>query len=318
MKSKNQYSEMLIILPALNEELAIKPTIEKLQRECPGAMVVVVDNGSTDRTIATAESFGVTVLREPQKGKGFAIRRGFMAIQDHHKYVFMVDADDTYGLEAIDQAIEMVRNFGYDMIVGTRIDNNDLEPGRKVSYKRGHSIGNAMLTLLARKLHKVEIKDSLSGWRLMSLNFVQSFPGGASGFEIEAELNAHAYLISAGVENVEVSYRGRDINSHSKLNTYRDGIKILRMNFALFRDNRPQMAFTLFAFPWLIASTLLISRAWFGYLETGLVEQFPSLIAGIGSLTVAGLLLTSGVVLQRIKLARSNMLRFQFQRPSKF
>ncbi len=308
---------MLIILPALNEEIAIKPTIKMIQHECPGAMVVVIDNGSTDRTIATAESFGVTVLREPQKGKGFAIRRGLMAIQNHHKYVFMVDADDTYGLEAIDQAIELVRDYGYDMIVGTRIDNNDLEPGRKVSYKRGHSIGNAMLTLIARKLHKIEIKDSLSGWRLMSVNFVQSFPGGASGFEIEAELNAHAYLISAGVANVEVSYRGRDINSHSKLNTYRDGIKILRMNFALFRDNRPQMAFTIFAFPWLVASTLLISRAWFGYIETGLVEQFPSLIAGIGSLTVAGLLLTSGVVLQRIKLARSNMLRFQFQRPSK-
>lgn len=318
MKNNYKYSDLLIILPALNEELAIKPTLEKIQRECPGAMVVVVDNGSTDTTVATAESFNVKVLREPQKGKGFAIRRGFMAIQEHHKYVFMVDADDTYGLEAIGNAIELVGKFGYDMIVGTRIDNEDLEPGRKVSYKRGHAIGNAILTLLAQKLHKVEIKDSLSGWRLMSVNFVKSFPGGASGFEIEAELNAHAYLISAGVTNVEVSYRGRDINSHSKLNTYRDGFKILRMNFALFRDNRPQMAFTLFSFPWLIASAVLVSRAWFGYIETGLVEQFPSLIAGIGSLIVGGLLVTSGVVLQRIKLMRSNMLRFKFMRPQKF
>lgn len=318
MKNRDQYSSLLIILPALNEEIAIKPTIEKLQRECPGAMIVVVDNGSTDKTITTAESLDAIVLREPQKGKGFAVRKGFMAIQNYHKYVFMVDADDTYGLEAIDDAIELVSKYGYDMIVGTRTENNNHEPGRKVSYKRGHSLGNTILTLIARTLHKVEIKDSLSGWRLMSVNFVQSFPGGASGFEIEAELNAHAYLISAGVANVEVSYRGRDINSHSKLNTYRDGIKILRMNFALFRDNRPQMAFTLFASPWLIASAVLISRAWFGYIETGLVEQFPSLIAGIGSLTVAGLLLTSGVVLQRIKLARSNMLRFQFQRPKQF
>ena len=317
MKSSTEYSKMLIVLPALNEEIAIKPTIEKIQLKCPGAMIVVVDNGSTDRTVSTAETLGATVLHEPQKGKGFAIRRGFAAVQGKHEFVFMVDADDTYGLESIDHAIELVSKFGYDMIVGTRIENNDIEPGRKVSYKRGHSLGNAMLTLLARKLHRVEIKDSLSGWRLMSLNFVSSFPGGASGFEIEAELNAHAYLISAGVSNVEVSYRGRDINSHSKLNTYRDGIKILRMNFALFRDNRPQMAFTLFSLPWLVASILLISRAWLGYINTGLVEQFPSLIAGIGSLTVAGLLLASGVVLQRIKLTRSNLLRFEFQRRSK-
>jgi glycosyltransferase involved in cell wall biosynthesis len=316
MTRKTKISELLVILPALNEELAIKPTIEKIKHTCPEADIIVIDNGSTDSTVTTAESLGIKVLHEPQKGKGFAIRRGFAAVQEHHKYVFMVDADDTYGLNSLSQAIELVSKFGYDMIVGTRVETIDYEPGRKESYKRGHSFGNAMLTVLARKLHKVEIKDSLSGWRLMSVNFVNSFPGGASGFEIEAELNAHAYILSAGVTNVEVSYRGRDINSHSKLNTYRDGVKILRMNFALFRDNRPQLAFSLFSLPWLFASFVLISRAWLGYVNTGFVEQFPSLIAGIGSLTVAGLLLTSGVVLQRIKLIRSNILRFEYQRHS--
>ncbi len=314
MSKSIDYSELLIILPALNEELALKPTIEKIKRACSGAEIVVIDNGSTDKTVAVAESMGVKILLEPQKGKGFAIRRGFSSVGVQHKYVFMVDADDTYGLEAIDQAIELIKKSGYDMIVGTRVDSDEVEPGRKVSYKRGHSIGNAFLTLIAKKLHRVEIEDSLSGWRLMSTRFVKSFPGGASGFEIEAELNAHAYIISAGVSNVEISYRGRDVNSHSKLNTYRDGIRILRMNFLLFRDNRPQMAFSIFSIPWIIASAVLIIRAWLGYVKTGLVEQFPSLIAGIGSLTVAGLLLTSGLILQRIKLTRSNILRFEYQR----
>jgi glycosyltransferase involved in cell wall biosynthesis len=317
MKEDSEYSKMLVILPALNEEIAIGPTIEKIQVECPDSTIVVVDNGSTDLTVSIAEKLGVRVLHEPQKGKGFAMRRGFTAVQENHKYVFMVDADDTYGLESINHAIELVNKFGYDMIVGTRVETTDLHPGRKDSYKRGHSFGNAILTFIARALHKVEIKDSLSGWRVMSVSFVNSFPGGASGFEIEAELNAHAYLISAGVTNVEVSYQGRDVNSHSKLNTYRDGIKILRMNFSLFRDNRPQLAFSLFALPWLLMSVMLISRAWLGYVNTGLVEQFPSLIAGIGSLVVTGLLLTSGIVLQRIKLMRSNILRFEYQRSSK-
>jgi glycosyltransferase involved in cell wall biosynthesis len=314
MPKDNDYSDLIVILPALNEELAITPTIERIQLACPGAEIVVVDNGSSDNTVQVVESLGIKILQEPQKGKGFAVRKGFLSVGEKHRYIFMVDADDTYGLEAINQAMELVDKRGYDMVVGTRIESDEIEPGRKVSYKRGHSIGNTVLTFFARKLHKVAIKDSLSGWRLMSVNFVKSFPGGASGFEIEAELNAHAYLISAGVANVEISYRGRDINSHSKLNTYRDGIKILRMNFSLFRDNRPQLAFSLFALPWLIVSTILISRAWVGYVNTGLVEQFPSLIAGIGSLIVSGLLLTSGIILQRIKLMRSNILRLEYQR----
>jgi glycosyltransferase involved in cell wall biosynthesis len=311
------YSELLVLLPALNEEQAIGPTIEKIQLACPGARIVLIDNGSTDKTVAIAESHGVDVLFEPQQGKGFAVRRGFLALQENHKYVFMVDADDTYGLDAINQALRLVEFSGYDMIVGKRIDSGEVEPGRKVSYRRGHSIGNAILTYIAKKLHKVEISDSLSGWRLMSARFVKSFPGGASGFEIEAELNAHAYIISAGVTNVDVTYRGRDLNSHSKLNTYRDGVRILRMNFLLFRDNRPQTAFSIFSLPWILVSAILITRAWLGYVKTGLVEQFPSLIAGIGSLTVAGLLLTSGLVLQRIKLTRSTILRFEYQRKFK-
>lgn len=316
MSSRSDYRELLVILPALNEELAIPPTLKKITECCPGAEVVVIDNGSIDNTASVAESLGAKVLIEPQKGKGFAVRRGFASIKKEHKFVFMVDADDTYGLENIDKALELVDKYGYDMVVGTRVESEKVEPGRKVSYKKGHTFGNGLLTLIAKKLHKVEIQDSLSGWRMMSSNFVRSFPGGASGFEIEAELNAHVFLLSAAVTNVEISYRGRDVNSHSKLKTYSDGFKILRMNFALFRDNRPQMAFTLFSIPWCAASLALIARAWIGYLNTGLVEQFPSLIAGIGSLIVAGLLLTSGVILQRIKLTRSNILRFEYQKNS--
>ena len=313
MQFKPDFSDLLVILPALNEELAIRPTIEKIQKQFTNSEIVVVDNGSTDETVSVAKSLGAVVVHEPQKGKGFAIRSGFSHLRDKHKFVFMVDADDTYGLDTLKDAIELVGVLGYDMVVGTRVEIKNPEPGRKVSYKKGHTLGNLVLTRISRILHKVEIEDSLSGWRLMSRRFVKSFPGGASGFEIEAELNAHAYVISAGVTNVRVSYRGRDINSHSKLNTYRDGVKILRMNISLFRDNRPQIAFSLFSLPWLVASGVLIGRAWIGYVQTGLVQQFPSLIAGIGSLTVAGLLLTSGLVLQRIKLTRSNILRLAYQ-----
>ena len=314
MENNSSYPQLLVLLPALNEEPSILSTITKIRNVVPGSEIVVIDNGSTDKTVEIATTAGVTVVREPQKGKGFAIRRGFSLVRQEHETVFMVDADDTYGVENLNTAIDLVEVHGFDMVVGRRIEKQGLDALRKKTFKKGHSFGNFVLTFIARLLHKIEIEDSLSGWRVMSKSFVKSFPGGATGFEIEAELNAHVYVLSAPVANLEVDYQGREFDSNSKLNTYRDGWRILRMNFSLFKDNRPQYAFALFSTPWFFASTYLIARAWIGYLNTGLVKQFPSLIAGIGFFIVAGLLLTSGIVLQRIKQTRAAMIRFEYQR----
>jgi len=314
VESDSRDTRLLVILPALNEEPSILSTINAIKKVAPQANIVVIDNGSTDRTIQIAESIGVSVFREPQPGKGFAIRKGFLLVDDKYDFVFMVDADDTYGVENLSRALDLIQDYGFDMVVGKRVGKKELGTIRKETYKKGHNIGNIALTAVARLLHKVEIEDSLSGWRVMSRPFVKSFSGGATGFEIEAELNAHAYVLSSAVANIDVTYQGRKFDSHSKLNTYRDGFKILKINLALFRDNRPQYAFALFSLPWLLSSIFLIGRAWVGYINTGLVNQFPSLIAGIGSLTVAGLLLTSGLVLQRIKLTRVALIRFEYQR----
>jgi hypothetical protein len=142
----------------------------------------------------------------------------------------------------------------------------------------------------------------------MSSGFVRSFSGGASGFEIEAELNAHAYILNCAVGNVNVRYSGRELNSNSKLRTYSDGYRILLMNLRLFRSNRPQVAFSLLASPWLIASAVLVLRALIAYFDTGLVLQFPSLIAGVGSFMVAALLFVTGMILQRVKTIREVIL----------
>lgn len=314
MEDSSVHSQLLVLLPALNEERSINSTITKIRSVVPGAEIVVIDNGSTDRTIEIATAAGVNVVREPKKGKGFAVRRGFSLVREEHETVFMVDADDTYGMENLKTAIDLVEVHGFDMVVGKRIEREETDILRKKTFKKGHNFGNIVLTFIARLLHKIEIEDSLSGWRVMSKSFVKSFPGGATGFEIEAELNAHIYVLTAPVANLEVDYQGREFDSNSKLNTYRDGLKILRMNFSLFKDNRPQYAFAIFSTPWFLASTYLIARAWVGYWDTGLVKQFPSLIAGIGFFIVAGLLLTSGTVLQRIKQTRTAIIRFEYQR----
>ena len=303
---------ILVLIPVLNEESSIVQTVRSVRKYLPSAEVMVIDNGSTDKTCAYAESEGVVLLREPQKGKGFALRRGFSCIRSEFTTVVMIDGDDTYSCDRLIESIELVEKYGFDMVVGNRVPDLSTIENRKPVYPKSHVFGNFMFSKISAFLHPSPILDSLSGFRVMSSNFVKSFPGGASGFEIETELNAHSYLISASVTNIDVSYRGRGENSASKLRTYSDGLKILRTNFELFRNNRPQLAFSIFALPWFLLGTALTIYVALKFLETGLVLQFPTFIAGVGCLTVSALLFTSGIILERIKLARVDASRFQY------
>ena len=303
-------SNTSVIIPVLNEASSIVKTIRNIREVIPESLIIVIDNGSTDNTGELARSENVLVLNEPQKGKGFAVRKGFTSVPLGYKSIVMVDGDDTYGCDRLVESLELVEKFGFDMIVGNRIPVEIDTEVRKPVYRRSHTLGNFLFSKISSFLHPVPIKDSLSGYRVMSINFVRSFPGGASGFEIETELNAHSYLISAAVTNIDVKYKGRGQDSASKLRTYSDGFKILRINFSLFRHNRPQFAFSVFALPWLIVGLIVTVRVALKFLETGLVLQFPTLIAGVASLTISALLFTSGIILERIKLARVDLSRF--------
>ena len=304
-----KFENVLVLLPALNEESTIAKTIQSVRFNLPESDIYVID----DRTIDEAMNCGVPILRVPIRGKGFAIRAGFRKLNIKHDAVVMLDGDDTYSCINLPLAVEKIRNCGYDMIVGTRVPS-EKEHGRKKVFKRGHTIGNVILSKFNSILHPANVEDSLSGWRVMSPGFVKSFAGGASGFEIEAELNAHAYLLKCAVDNIDVEYVGRIYGSHSKLNTYSDGVKILRMNFLLFRNNRPQLAFSLLASPWLIMSSYLVLRSLLDYLRTGLVLQFPSLIAGVGCFITASLLFATGMILQRVKILRETELLLEYKR----
>lgn len=311
--SKNK-PNLTAILPALNEEASIEKTIIAIRRVYPSARILVVDNGSSDNTVAIAEKLKATVIHEPQKGKGFAVRAAFSHLDFDTDAVFMVDADDTYGMEKLIYSMDLIIRKGYDMIIGNRTEIDVRDENRKNEFRMGHTIGNKFFTWLSKLLYPVNINDSLSGWRVMSPEFIRSFPGGASGFEVESELNAHAFMVKANCFNVDVGYRGRGENSHSKLNTYRDGFRILRMNLSNFKNDRPALAFNLIATPWLILSLILILRAIDSFLKTGMVVQFPSLIAGVGAFIVSALLWITGMILQRLKLIRSNLIQFEFRR----
>jgi glycosyltransferase involved in cell wall biosynthesis len=300
--------EINVILPCLNEERAIGPTIQAVKNIAPAARILVVDNGSSDRTVEIASSLGVDVLYEPNKGKGFAFRRGIDNLDHDCKYVFMIDGDDTYEIKKLHEGIELI-NRGYDMVVGVREDVFEKTTNRSQHYRRGHKSGNQLLTFAFRKLFGITLTDTLSGWRLMSRGYVESFSGGASGFELEAELNVHAYTLSVGITELSIGYTGRLEGSHSKLNTYKDGWAILRRNLSLYKSERPSLAYSFLALPWLLISLVLGIRVGKTYLVTQLVPQFPSLIVGITSFIIAGNLWVTGMILEHVRLSRVQIAR---------
>jgi glycosyltransferase involved in cell wall biosynthesis len=304
------------IIPCLNEEASIAATIQAIKVELPECRIIVVDNGSSDNTTQKALAAGVEVIYEPQKGKGFAVRRGFNRLPNDLDAIFIVDGDSTYEIAPIHIGISKIINDGFDMVVGKRIVVQDLQEKKGREYRLGHSTGNQLLSLLFMKLFKIQLTDTLSGWRLFSPGFIHSFPGGASEFEIEAELNVHAYTLAAAVTEIPVKYSERGEGSQSKLRTYRDGSKILRRNFSLYKSERPAVAFNFLALPWIFISTTLGYRVISEYLSTNLVPKFPSLIASVGAFIIASNLWVTGMILERVRLQRVVSTRFEYHKYS--
>jgi glycosyltransferase involved in cell wall biosynthesis len=302
------------LIPCLNEEISISRTIAAIKETGLEVDVYVIDNGSSDNTVLVAESSGARVLREPQRGKGFAIRRAFSKVPSDYDAFFMVDGDDTYGVESLSEAAHLVSVEGYDLVVGKRIVKDSVSALRKREFKFGHSLGNWLLSGTFKTLFRIPISDTLSGWRVMSPGYVQSFSGGASGFDIEAELNAHCYTIKAAVAEVSVTYQGRMEDSHSKLNTYRDGWIILRRNIRLYRAERPLIAYSILALPWALLSGILLYRVLGTYQEIGTVPRFPSLIAAVGLFIVACNLWVTGMILEKTRQIRVAIARSLYSR----
>jgi len=307
------FKKVCVILPCFNESLTLPSVIGQIQKISSDIEILVVDNSSTDDSFNIASKLGVKVVREIKKGKGFAVKRGFLSLSDNCEIVVIVDSDDTYSLTNLITAINLVKDYNYDMIVGNRINEADSNENRINVFRRGHRTGNLIFSKLTQLLHPSGVLDSLSGFRVMSRNFVESFTGGASEFEIEAELNAHAAFIKAAVGNIDVNYKGRPIGSESKLRTYRDGYKILLINFKIFRTYRPKIAYSLLALFWIVLSLSLGYKPITEYFDTGLVPRIPSLIAAVGALVVSIQLWNTGMILERVNVAHVSQVRNNYK-----
>jgi glycosyltransferase involved in cell wall biosynthesis len=160
-----------VIIPVLNEASSIAKTIQSIREVVPTANIVVIDNGSTDETCRLALAENVVLLHEPQKGKGFAVRRGFASVPNGCTSIVMVDGDDTYGCERLLHCLDLVENFGFDMIVGNRVPDQNSEETRKPVYRRSHAFGNFFFSIEIIKRIINEINSTLIVFRYLNSYF---------------------------------------------------------------------------------------------------------------------------------------------------
>lgn len=293
-----------VIIPCFNEEVAIPKVVRDFKAALPTADVYVYDNNSSDRTAEVARAEGALVGFEPFPGKGNVMRRMFSDIEAD-VYV-LVDGDDTYDASAAPAMVAMLVERQLDMVNGARV--TDIQK----AYRLGHRFGNRMLTGLVMSIFGRQFTDMLSGYRVFSRRFVKSFPSLSSGFEIETELTVHALELRMKTAEVPTRYKDRPEGSTSKLNTIRDGVRILKTIGILVKEERPMAFFsTTFAllalFSLLLAAPIVVE-----YLDTGLVPRFPTAILSASTMLLAFLSLTCGLILDTVTHSRREIKRLSY------
>ena len=291
--------KVAVLVPCYNEEAAIGKVVADFRAALPDAAIYVYDNNSTDRTVEVATAAGAVVRRERHQGKGRVVRRMFTDI-DAEIYV-MVDGDATYDAPSAPGMIARLVNERLDMVVAVRVD-------REVSaYRPGHRTGNRLLTGFVSTVFGETFTDILSGYRVFSRRFVKSFPVLSGGFEIETELTVHALELEMPVGEVRTPYYSRPQGSASKLNTWRDGFRILRTIFRLYRAERPLRFFGGLGITLGIISVGLAIPIVVTYLQDGVVPRLPTAVLSTGLMLAAFLLVASGLVLDTVTRGRREL-----------
>ncbi len=286
--------KIAVLIPCYNEALTIRKVIRDFRAALPEAQIYVYDNNSTDDTYEIAKAEGVVVRREPKQGKGNVMRTMFREI-DAHCYL-LVDGDDTYPSESANALCDEVLLNKCDMAVGDRLSSTYFTENKRPF----HNFGNVLVRFLVNLLFKGEIVDIMTGYRALSYNFVKSFPLISGGFEIETEMTIHALDKNLNTANIPVTYRDRPEGSTSKLNTFSDGMKVIRMIVKLFRDYKPLYFWGLVALVLVVLALALILPIIGEFRRTGVVERFPTLFMA-GFIGLSGLIsLGCGMILDSI------------------
>lgn len=214
-----------VVMPCLNEEATIGSCVEKALRGIaasglPGE-VVVADNGSTDRSVASARAAGARVVHQPRRGYGNAYQAGFAAARG--TYLIMGDSDDTYDFTEVARFVAPLRSGDYDYVLGSRFRGRIL-PGAMPWHHR--YIGNPALTWLLNRLFGLDASDAHSGMRAFTREAYARMQLRSPGMEFASEIVINAAKARLRVTEVPITYYPRA--GESKLRSFRDGWRHLR------------------------------------------------------------------------------------------
>ncbi|KLU27796.1 hypothetical protein EOS_02445 [Caballeronia mineralivorans PML1(12)] len=293
-----------VLIPCYNEAFTVSQVVGDFRRSLPNATVYVFDNNSSDGTASLALSAGAIVRTVNDQGKGNVIRRMFADVEAD-VYV-LVDGDDTYDASEAAGLVNKLLAGGLDMVVGTRVSDE------RTAYRMGHRLGNVLLTQFAATIFGRSFKDMLSGYRVFSRRYVKSFPAHSSGFETETELAVHALELRMPVAEVQTTYKPRPVGSDSKLNTYRDGFRILLTIVKLFKAERPLLFFSLGFFACAALSVVLSIPLFRTFFSTGLVPRLPTALLCAALMLFGAILLVCGIVLDTVTRGRAEIKRFAY------
>lgn len=285
-----------ILIPCFNEAAAITKVISDFRQALPMAEIYVFDNNSSDDTAAIARAAGAQVRNERHQGKGHVVRRMFADI-DADIYL-LVDGDATYDAASAPAMIERLIEDHLDMVVAHRVDQAE------AAYRPGHRTGNMLLTKFLTDIFGRGFEDILSGYRVFSRRFVKSMPVLSDGFEIETELSVHALELSMPVAEIKTPYYARPAGSVSKLNTWRDGFRILGTIVKLYRTEKPLRFFTTIAITLASISVILSTPIVITFMEHGVVPRLPTAVLSVGIMLVAVMSLFAGLGLDTVSRGR--------------
>ncbi|MDP9499984.1 glycosyltransferase family 2 protein [Bisgaard Taxon 45] len=295
--------KIAILIPCYNEEHSIEDTVLSFSKALPEAKIYVYDNNSTDRTLEIAKTLSCEVRTETQQGKGAVVRRMFADIEADI-YV-LVDGDNTYDASIAPQLIDKLLSDNLDMVVGARTRSSE-------TYPRGHILGNKVFSKIVSVFFNSSINDVFSGYRIMTRRFVKSLPVMSNGFEIETEMTVHALQLCLPIKEIETNYFMRKENSKSKLNTYRDGFKILRFIFFLIREQKPMLFFSF------LSLCCVFLSLWFGgvviwdFWLTGQVSKLPTAVLSSGIGILAILFFAMALILDSISNGRKEVKKLHY------
>jgi glycosyltransferase involved in cell wall biosynthesis len=292
LSSQGAMGPVVAVIPAHNEERFIGSVVLAAKKYCD--LVIVVDDGSSDRTADLADAAGAMVIRRPvQGGKGAALNEGFeTALRYRPRATVMLDGDAQHDpAEIVDVARPILEGWA-DVVIGSRFLTN-----RRDSIPWWRQIGQVVLTIMTNRASGVRLTDSQTGYRAFSLEALSNLRFRSQGLSVESEMQFLLNGTNLRLAEVPIHVQYLDGN---KRNPVTHGLSVVDTIMGLMARRRPLLFFSV---PGLV---LVVGGLLFGYHALHVARsthEIPILSTVLGMLSlVIGLLLgVTGTILNTLE-----------------